>query len=740
MTQLPTQLPSSTASNSDDEIDLIALFFSIYEKRVFIVVVTFCFLLLGIIYALMATPVYKANAVIQVEEKSTGIPGLSEVTEMFGEESSAITEIELIKSRRVIGVAVDKENLDISTEPVYFPVVGSAFARKGFPITLGNYANGEEALVVSTFTVPEEYFGEKHIIESTGSGGYLLISPEGKILLAGRQGELSTKNGYSIFVQEIDAGPKVQFAITKNRALNTILNYQQLLSVSEKGSDSGIIVLSLEDESPKRAEDILNEISDAYIRQNVERQSAEAQKSLEFLHNQLPEVRRNLETAEKRLNEFQVKAGSVDISVETEALLDQVVAIEADIAQLKLQKAELDRKYTKDHPTYVAWQEQLAELNQRKIELNDKVKGLPSTQQELLGLRRDVEVSTVIYTQMLNNIQELDIARAGAVGNVRLIDAAATNIEEPVKPNKKIIVALSFILGLFISIAIVVLRKAFHNGIETPEQIEDIGLPVYASIPLSETQAKVDVSKSRPGFHRKKLSPHVIGLLAQRDPTDISIESLRSLRTSLHFAMMEARNNVIMISGASPEVGKSFVASNLAAVVANSGKRVLIIDGDLRKGYLHKAFEVENTAGLSDALSMQVEINAVIKRTWVNNLFVIPRGSAPPNPSELLMSERFKQCLDSLGKLFDYIIVDTPPILAVTDAAIIGSHCGVGFLVVRYGVNSPKEVELSYKRFVQNNIPIKGAILNAIEKKSHGYGYGYGYKNYNYSYEYKPEQ
>ena len=727
--------PTQAARDSEDEIDLIELFMAIYEKRFFVCGITAAFLLCGLIYAFLATPIYKANSIIQVEQKSSGIPGLSDVAELFGEESSAITEIELIRSRKVIGVAVEKERLDIKVEPKYFPIIGKAFALRGMPISLGHSASGDEVIEVLTFTVPNNQYGEPHSIESIGDEGFVLKSPSGGTILSGRQGELIEQDGYSIYVQQIDAEPKVEFEITKKRFLNTILHYQEAMGVSEKGKDSGIIVLSLENESPQRAEDILNQISSAYIRQNVERQSAEAAQSLDFLHSQLPDVRMNLEGAEDKFNQYQVEAGSVDISVETEALLSQVVSIESDIAQLKLQRAELDRKYTSDHPTYVAWREQLTELTQRKQELNDKVKNLPYTQQELLGLRRDLEVSTVIYTQMLNNIQELDIARAGAVGNVRLIDEAATNIVDPVKPNKKIIIILSFILGLFVAIAIVLLRRALHNGVESSEEIEAMGLPVYATVPLSDSQVKLDREKEETSRKDKLLSGYTAQLLAEYDPTDVSIESLRSLRTSLHFAMLETKSNAIMISGASPGVGKSFVSANLAAVIANSGKQVLLIDADMRRGPLHAHLRIDNSMGLSDVLSKQAPLSGAIRRTEISTLYLMPRGSAPPNPSELLMSEFFTDCMNRVKEKFDFVIIDTPPILAVTDANIIGQQCGVTFLVVRYGLNSIKEIELSYKRFMQSSVPIKGAILNAVEKRASGYGYN----SYDYAYEYKPK-
>ena len=750
---MTTQAPPSTTRQQapqDDEIDLLALFGTLWERKVFIAAVTAVFMVVGVAYALLATPVYRANAIVQVEEKSPGLPGLSDVSEMFGSESAAVTEIELIKSRTVIGAAVDKLNLDIIVEPHYFPLLGEAIARRfagldgevASPLLgMSGFAWGGESLRISQFTVPAAFYGEEHTLEAGEKGHYNLYSPEGELLLEGVVGEVASAPGYEIFVATLHANAGAEFSVVRKRRLSAIIKLQETLGASERGKDSGIIALSLEDESPAHAEEVLNVIAQGYLRQNVERQSAEASKSLEFLRDQLPTIKRDLENAERKFNEYQVKVGSVNISAEAEALLDQVVDLEAGIAELQLQQAELDRKYTRDHPAYQAWREQMAEQRTRKAEMNEKIKNLPETQQELLGLKRDLEVGTEIYTQMLNNIQELDIVRAGTVGNVRIVDDAAVNVEEPVKPKKALIVVIATLLGGFLAVAAVLVRAALNRGVENPDDIEAIGMPVYASIPLSDEQRKLDGVKSRnSSLLRKRKSQHPQALLAQRNPTDIAVESLRSLRTSLHFAMLESSNNIMMISGPSPNVGKSFVSGNLAAVVAQAGQKVLLIDMDLRKGYMHKMFELGPENGVSDVLAKRLPVQEAIKQTRVGELFFMPRGVVPPNPSELLMSKGLTELLDEVKDQFDLIIVDTPPIMAVTDAAIVGRQCGVTMIVARFGLNPVKELEATKHRFEQNGIQVKGVVLNAVTRSASGYGYGYGYGYYNYHYEYKSDK
>ncbi len=217
------------------------------------------------------------------------------------------------------------------------------------------------------------------------------------------------------------------------------------------------------------------------------------------------------------------------------------------------------------------------------------------------------------------------------------------------------------------------------------------------------------------------------------NPADLSVEALRSLRTSLHFAMMESKNNILMISGPSPGIGKSFISVNLASVIAKAGQKVLVIDADMRKGRMETQLCTDSKPGLSDYLCGKQEFGNIVRETGVDGLDFIPRGDTPPNPSELLMHPRFKVLVEWAQQHYDMVIVDTPPILAVTDAAIVGAHVGTTLLVGRFEQNTVKEIEVAKNRFEQNGIEVKGFILNAIVRKaSSNYGGNYGYYNYSY--------
>ena len=737
MQQAPVTKPHDQEDDNDD-IDLMGLLGTLLDHKWLIAGVTGAFMVAGVAYALLATPVYQANALIQVEAKKNDPLGFSDIGSMLGKESPSATEIELIKSRTNIGAAIDNLQLDIEVEPNYFPLIGEFIARRFTPsaennvasplLGMNSFAWGGEQLKLAQLELPKELLGEELSLVTGEAGSFSLFDEDNNLLIKGQVGQSYSQNGISIQVEALKANPGTTFSVTRYPRLTTILRYQKVLDVSERGKESGMIGIALESEEPDVAINTLNEIARLYVQQNIERTSAEAAQSLGFLKDQIPQVRKDLEKAENALNQFQIRSKSIDISLEAKAILDQIVALDTSISTLKLQQAEMDRKFTPQHPAYRALMGQLAELTGKQQRLAKQVEGLPTTQQELLSLTRDLKVSTEIYTQLLNKSQELDVMRAGAVGNVRLIDTADVDLRNPVKPKKALIVLIATLLGAFLAIGYVLFRKALNRGVQNPDDIEKLGLPVYASIPFSSLQ-KVEDEKN-PGGRGTRITP----LLASSHPTDLAIEGLRSLRTSLHFAMLEANNNRLMISGPSPKVGKSFVSANLAAVIAQSGQRVLLVDVDMRKGYIHKMFGIPVENGLSDLLAKRCDLDTATHKTDIENLDVIGRGQVPPNPSELLMHKNFSEFLDQISAKYDQVILDTPPFLAVTDAAIVGRQSGTNLIVTRFELNPAREVELTMRRFAQNGIELKGAIFNGVEKRASAkYGYGaYGYYNYEY--------
>jgi len=683
---------SAAPVTGNDEIDIGRLVATVVEARWWVLGITAAFALCAAVYTLFATPIYSADALVQIEQ-NTGNSLVQDIGSALSNKPPASeAEIQLIQSRLVLGKTVDDLNLDIAVTKDTFPIFGAGWDR-----LMGRQ---NETVNVTTFTLPKAMNEQTFTLNVLNDTSYQLVS-DGGFSARGQVGKVLEHDGVTMLVEVIHASPESQFTVSKFSTLGMINTLQNNLMVAETGKDTGVLSLTFTGEDREQIRQILDSITRNYLQQNVERKSEEAAKSLAFLAKQLPEVRNRLDVAENKLNAFRQDKDSVDLPLEAKAVLDSMVNIDAQLNELTFKEAEISKLFTKAHPAYRTLLEKRQALEDEKSKLNGRVTAMPK--------------------------QELKITEASTVGDVRIVDPA---IAQPgvLKPKTALIILGSIILGLMLSVVGVLLRSLFNRGIESPQALEEHGISVYASIPLSEWQKARDNVQTIKGVKRYKQSQ----LLAVGNPTDLAIEAVRSLRTSLHFAMMQARNNVLMLTGVSPSIGKTFVCANLAAVISQTNKRVLLIDCDMRKGYTHELLGTNNDNGLSEILIGKGDISSSAKPTSIPHFDLIPRGQVPPNPSELLMSERFGELIAWASSHYDLVLIDTPPILAVTDAAIVGRHVGTTLMVARYAVNTLKEVETSLSRFEQNGIQVKGVILNSIFRRASGYQ-DYGYYEYEYT-------
>ena len=722
-------------SMRDEEIDLRTLLSTLGDHKKLILFGTALFLLMSVLYVVLATPKYEATATVQVERRTPTFPGLSQnaAVQATPSESPATTEIQLLTSRSVLSEALDNLDLDIHVQPARFPLFGNYIARHFTPANTGDVAEpwfgmprygwGGDTADIARLDVPEDLIDQPLRLVAGEGDSYTLYDPDGTALVRGVAGQPAQGGGVSVLVRALHANPGMRFEVTRLNSLAILDKLRKDISASEQGRDSGVLALVYENEDPVLARQVLEQISRAYVHQNVARNSAEAAKRLQFVKRQLPNVRKELDKAQAALTEFQSRTQTLDVGVQNQSLLNQTVAIDSAIAQLRIQQADLGARFTPQHPTYRAVMAQLGQFEAQKAQLRGRIAELPETQQGLFRLTKDVEVTNQTYASLLDQAQQLDIARASAVGNARVIDPAAVNYESPAWPKPLPVVAGGTILGALVMMGFVLLRQMMRRGVEDPADIELLGLPVYASIPYSDRGRELTLNPGRfPNGHQK--------LLALNAPTDLAMEALRSLRTSLHFARFKTKNNLLMISAPSPGVGKTFVCANLAVTMSQAGQRVLLIDADMRRGTLHHAVGVRSEGGLSELISGQIPVEEAIRKVQgADNLSFISRGEIPPNPSELLMNPAFTELLEQVGPRYDIVIIDTPPVLAVTDAAVIGHQVGTCLMVVRFGLNQQREIALAKQRLEQNGVEVKGAIFNGVQKRSGGH-YAYTYYEY----------
>ncbi|EMB9927144.1 polysaccharide biosynthesis tyrosine autokinase [Acinetobacter baumannii] len=721
-------------TNTEDTIDLKELFFSLIAQWKLIALCVILSVVCALLYLRVTPDTYSVDALVQVEDsKGASAALLGDLSQMIEQKSPAQAEIEILKSRLVLGSVIKDLHLNIqvsSTENTFtHRLLSDTDYKTEYAKKSVLFKDGLKSFDIRQFEIPA-YYLDKNLLLDFDKQSLRLTDPDTEeVILTVPLNQANSVTGpYGLW--KVAIFTKDQFDSTYNiKKLSLPLAIKSIssdYSVEEKGKLTGILGLSYQGQDQEHITKVLNTILATYSAQNIERRSAESAQTLKFLDEQLPDLKKQLDDAERQFNKFRQQYNTVDVTKESELYLTQSITLETKKAELEQKQAEMAAKYTAEHPAMREINGQLAAINKQIGELNSTLKQLPDVQRQYLQLYREVEVKTQLYTALLNSYQQLRIAKAGEIGNVRIVDTAIEPVQ-PIKPKKLLVLILSVFVGGFIGTLIALLRNMLRTGIKDSGQIEnELDLPVYATVPRSPIQ------ESRIKILKKKKS---IPILAVKNSDDIAIESLRSIRTAIHFALANAKNNIIMIAGPSPEVGKSFISTNLATIFAQGDKRVLLIDADMRRGYMHKYFDVDVKPGLSELLSGQADLQKVLHKTQVTNLDVITRGKSPTNPSEILSSNQFKELLEQLQSQYDHIIIDTPPVLAVTDGIIISQYTGVNLIVARYAKSQMKELELTVNRFEQAGVKVNGFILNDIQRASAGYGYGY-----NYAYAYKAQK
>ncbi|MFC6382325.1 polysaccharide biosynthesis tyrosine autokinase [Psychrobacter glacincola] len=742
---------SNPATKKDnDEINLLALMLVLLRGWKIIIFFALLGLLVGVLYGRYVNPIYKADALLQVEENSQGISALGDdISGLVGSNASkAETEAELIRSRMILKPVVDSLNLRIR---ITDPAIGYiSRIQSNRTDTQRNTAEGvslrtEDGQVqVSQFDVSQGYLNKSFTLTRSESG-FVLSNGFDEF-----KGQLNSAYQFKgtdgqIHITVIDLPTAHPVRISKQSLQRTTDAINGSLSVVERGQQTGIIQLSMTGSDQQQITTILRQIVVSYVDQNQSRGSEETTKTLAFMETQIPLLRQKLEESEALFNDFREKNGTIDVTQEAQILLAENSRIDAQLNDLRLKKAELTTYYTEEHPLVIQINEQLAVLNNRQQEIDNTIAGLPEIQREFLGLSQDNEINREIYLTLLKNYEQLKIVKSGQIGYARIIDLPISTFKV-IAPKKSIIWLLAILLGTLLGSVLVLIRSLLISVVKDPEQLEiKTGVPVIATIPRSQLLTRL--GKNNKSSNR---------LLAYADNTSLSYEAIKSLRTNLIFNMPEVgkRAKVIVITGESPGVGKSFISSNLSEVFAQLNKKILIIDADMRLGVLHKIFKMPQDNGLGDyltqpssslpikSLSQQEEegmlphsnISKFTYPTDMDNIDFIPRGKNPNNPASLLSSDQFSNMMKELSAHYDYIIIDTPPVLAASDAVIVSQYADKVLMVTRYDKSIEGQVAYAVKQMNKVNIQVDGIIINDVKqglmsKYSYNYNYAYGNKN-----------
>ncbi|KIQ30927.1 tyrosine protein kinase [Variovorax paradoxus] len=705
------------------------------DHRWLIAAVTAVALVLGACYALFGPRVYESNVLIQVEDPDrSGSPadaavnGVSVKTPTSG-------EAEIMKSRLVLGQAIENTRLFITAQPHYLPLVGAFMARhsKGLStpgfLGMGGYVSGTERISVARMDVPSDLEGKRFLLTTGADGSYTLTHPDLAAPLQGRVGvplEASVPGGsINLLVASFEALPGAAFELTRRSKQLVLLDLQRDLRVIEKGKQSGVMDVSWQTGNPMQLTDLLNEVSRLYVRQNIDQKTAQAERTVNFLGTELPKFRQQLEQSEEVYNQYRNQNGTVSLDDEARNALAQNVDLQSKLFDARLKRLDLASRFTALHPTVVTLDAQIASLRKELGTVDARIRRMPMLQQNSVRMQRDIKVNTDLYASLLNSSLQARLAREGRIGNVRVLDPALLP-EKPVRPKAAIVMALALAAGLFLGSAAAILRKMLKSTVANPDEIEaHTGLAVYSTIALSTHQPALDraIRLGRPG----------VQLLAATHPEDPALEGVRRLRTTLSFVMLGAPNNRILMTSATPGAGKSFVSANFAAVLAASGKRVLLIDADMRRGNLAGPFGLEQEDGLAELIAGEATLLRTIQTHVLPNLDVITSGTLPQDPSAALSSDAFAKLLETLSARYDTVVIDAPPILLATETVAMASGMGTLLLVARAGDSQLGDMVESARRLAHVGASFHGVVLNGLDMRQRHYGsYGYGYGLYRF--------
>lgn len=710
------------------EVELKAWFKVLADSRWLIGAITVCVTLVALAYALLARPLYEANMTIQVEEERPAASAniLSETSSLFETKRAPVAEIELLHSRMLIAEAVDKLQLTIDVRPKYFPVIGAGIAaRAGERLSQpglfgrGGYAWGAEKATVTQFEVPPAWENRQFVLTAAAGGRYRLADAGGRLAVDGRVGvplALQTDAGrLELRVDGLAARPGAQFLLRKRSRLDAIEAVQHAMAVTEQGKQSGILEATLQGPTPQWVSSVLGEIGRAYMRLNGQRKAADAEKSLLVLNQRLAELKQQLEQAETDSSQFQQRHGTVLPDEEARISLGQAAAANTLRIELVQKKRDLLTRLGNNHPQVAAIDEQLNAVEHEIDTAARRIRKLPAVEQDQVRRARDIKVNTDMYGVLSNAAQQLRIIAAGKESSVRLVDLPLPP-ESPVRPNRPLLVALGAATGLFLGMATALFRKAVFggNGIDNPATIEKLlgARVLYATIPHSERQQKADQRRHKGG--------HQLPLLATVAGQDGAIESLRAFRAALQFSVKQAKNNIIMLTGPTSGIGKSFVSVNCAALMAAGDKKVLLIDADFRNGCLHRYFGVGRENGLYDYIVGQARADKIVQRSVLTNLDFIPTGALPAETGEFLHRLDFGALLESINGRYDFVVIDLPSLLEVADVLTIGGQADAIFLLARAGVTTEADIGEALKRLYLGGIAPQGILFNDFKAPAGG--------------------
>lgn len=490
-----------------------------------------------------------------------------------------------------------------------------------------------------------------------------------------------------------------------------------------------LVEVSAENTNPKEAADAANAIAKAYQEENLQIKFDTTEDAGNWLLKQIKEQRKKLHKAEQALQEYMIKNEIVSVpsfdsstnsSMNDETNMRLISKLKEQLAMAEAEKTTLSSRYKNKHPKMIRLKAQIRALDKKiKEEMGESYKFNQKTI-EYSVLRREVEVNRRIYDSLLNRAKETNISIELKTNNIRVIDPARVP-KSPIRPRTESNIFMAAILGLIGGGLLAFFLENLDDTIKTPDEIKHYTkLQLLGTVPFAKDESENGDTK--------------IELISHEDPKSVIAESFKTIRTAVNFCLFQKPQKSVLITSPGPVEGKTTCSVNLAVSMAKMGQKVLLVDVDMRKPRIHSVFGFPNDNGISKVLIDESELNNAILKTGIENLFLLPCGPIPPNPSELLGSVQMKQITERLKYSYDIIVFDSSPVMAVTDPVLVSTMVEAVVLVAQYNKTRINHLISARDKLQESKCNIIGIIANGLSMKKGGYYY-YPYYTHYYSYK-----
>ncbi len=767
----------------EDEIDLGEVLKPIPQYKWSILIIVLISLLMAARFLYFKTPVYSSHTLIEVKsDKKEGIQTgdiIGSAFSSYGDEK-VDKEMEILQTFHINNIALNMVNFHTR----YF--VDEGFKQieiyNNSPLEIKNLTLIDRRIIwykIKLTPVKDGYhlqvqnsFIDKilHLLFNTE----IIELDNQKIYHYGDQ----IKNDYFELTVEKKDTIRQPFYLVLNTINRTIYeNIKGNLKITQLNPSAALIDITYEDTIPQRADEYVNAVAESFILQSVAEKSKRNDRIIEFIQNQLGDIKTKLDNSEEKLEKYRIEYQAMEPTLQARTLIAELSKIEIELSQnelneiliqnllefakenkdldsispflmelkdqptleliTKLQEAEINEEglkaqYSEKHPGVLAVRMQIkhikkkiilnienlkssfshrnANLEKLKITYEENLKTLPTKERTLINLKRDYEVSSETYNYLLKKKSENEMIKVAILSDYRIIDYAYSS-SRPIGLKPSIILIIVLLLALILGVTQAIARNLLNDKVQNKKDIENLTtLPIYGILPvLKQKTIKLEVFK---------------------DTRSPFAESYRNLRTNLQFARKQNQANVILVTSTIAGEGKSTIAANLGAIFQMANIKTVVINLDLRKPTLHHYFNVDNSAGMSTYLSGKHSIEKIIQPSEYKNLDIIASGPIPPNPSELILTDKLDELMNKLKEEYDYIFIDSAPLGLVTDTMHLMQYADISLIVFRENY-AQKSFVTDLNHLVENHdLKNIGIVINSVDMSSggsYGYGYGYGY-------------